>query len=229
MVISYSFLKFNRHVVLFLFVLFLINVADAGSSTCTGADCNDNLKEAMNQYAAAEHYFNSKDYDKAIAAYMTASNLGYKSCESDKKVVEIYSLQGNKNIALTYSYGAFNHCGEDAELYRLQGNIFTAQGRKQEALEAYEKADKIYQYTYPTTSRTPVKTITTKPVPTYTRSVTPTRTVTPIQTSTPTRTVTPIQTSPTINPGDDSMNIIWMLVSISLVGICFVIYDSWFS
>ena len=228
MVISYSFLKFNRHVVLFLFVLFLINVVDAGSSTCTGADCSDNLRDGMNQYTAAQNYFNSKDYDKAISAYMTASNLGYKSCESDKKVVEIYKLKGNMNLALTYSYGAINHCGDDAELYRIQGDILTAQGRAQEASVAYQKAGIIKQYTSPTTTRTPVKTITPQRVPTSTRAATPT--------VTPTRTVTPIQTSSTPNLvdngvlkfGSDVMNLTWMLVSISLVGICFVMYDSWF-
>lgn len=129
--------------ILIVLTLFFIAFADASSYSCSGSNCNDNLIEAINQYNSAGNYYNSKDYDKALTAYQTASDLGYKSCECDKKVIEIYSIKGLKNSALSYSRSAFNHCGKDAELYKIQGDLLNSMGRYQDALEAYNNALKI--------------------------------------------------------------------------------------
>ena len=134
-------------IILIIFFAWIIIPTQAVGSTCVGTGCSDNAKEAINQYIAAGNFFNKGDYEKALAAYMTASQLGYEKCSSDKKIIEINFKLGRDTQALTASRNAFSSCGSnDKVVWNYYGDALYRFNNYPEALDAYNKALELDPY-----------------------------------------------------------------------------------
>nr|WP_320161115.1 hypothetical protein [uncultured Methanoregula sp.] len=87
---------------------------------------------------------------------MTASDLDYKRCYCEKKIIDIYLRLNQANSGLTRSRSAFTSCGDqDRQLWKLQGDAFTALDRIDEAANSYSKAG----YSAPSFQQRPTFTI----------------------------------------------------------------------
>jgi tetratricopeptide (TPR) repeat protein len=138
--------------------LFLIPVVYAGSYSCSGTSCSDNDQIALKQFNAAERYYSARNYTYALSAYMTAADLDYKKCYCEEKIITIYLKLDQANSALTRSRSALTPCEQDKQLWKLQGDAFTALGRYDDAANSYSNAGSSTRPTQKTIAFTPSST-----------------------------------------------------------------------